>query len=69
MTKLLIFQESRAFSIYYNDHRNELHLLAPLQQLRDTWVEVLTNLLSRHRKKGQMEITNEQKSHNTKLLR
>ncbi|CAF1655022.1 unnamed protein product, partial [Adineta ricciae] len=40
--------ESRAFSIMYNNHRSELHLLAPNQDVRDLWATAIQNLVDRH---------------------
>ncbi|UJR36403.1 hypothetical protein I4U23_029126 [Adineta vaga] len=44
--------ENRAFSIMYNNHRSEVHLLAPNEQIRDLWTTGIQNLIDKHSKKA-----------------
>ena len=41
-------QEILGLSIMYNNHRNELHLMAPDGHTRDQWANGLQYLLDRH---------------------
>jgi hypothetical protein len=48
----------------YNNHRNEVHLMAPNNQIRDLWAKGLQNLVDRHAQKGQQHLIKEEKSVN-----
>lgn len=45
----------------YNNHRNELHLMAPNKRIRDLWTEGLQNLIDRHAEKSQRHLIKEEK--------
>ena len=45
----------------YNNHRNELHLMASNKQIRDLWTEGIEILIDRHARKGQRHLIKEEK--------
>ncbi|CAF4385256.1 unnamed protein product, partial [Adineta steineri] len=52
--------ENRALSIMYNNHRNELHLMANNTQTRDLWAEGIKYLIDRHAQKHQGHLIREE---------
>jgi len=52
--------EDRAFSILYDNHRKEEHLLAPDKKTRDLWIAGLEHLLSRHASETQCHLLQEE---------
>ena len=54
-------QEHLAFSIFYNNYRDELHLTANNEQTRDLWVQGLRYLSDIHARKRQQHVINETK--------
>ncbi|CAF1202373.1 unnamed protein product [Rotaria sp. Silwood1] len=51
--------EQYAFCIFYNNYRDELHLMAKDEHTRDMWVQGLQYLIDRHGQKQQRHIINE----------
>ncbi len=45
----------------YNNHRNELHLMALNKHIRDLWIEGLQNLIDKHGQKSQRHLIKEEK--------
>ena len=60
-TLFLSLQECLAFSIIYNNYRDELHLMVDDPSLREHWVEGLQHLIGTHSKKRQRHLINDQK--------
>ena len=54
-------QEQLAFSIFYNNYRDELHLTAPNEQTRDLWIQGLQYLIDVQARKRQQHVINETK--------
>lgn len=50
-----------AFSIFYNNYRDELHLMAPDERTRDIWIQGLRYLIDVHAQKRQQHIISETK--------
>ena len=57
----ITLQEQRAFSLFYNNYRDELHLIADDENTRDMWVQALQHLIDTHAQKRQRHIINETK--------
>ncbi|CAF0781702.1 unnamed protein product [Adineta ricciae] len=51
--------ENLALSIMYNNHRNELHLMAPDKDIRDLWGSTIQYLLDRHSRKSLYHLLHE----------
>ena len=50
-----------AFSIFYNNYRDEVHLMAQDEHTRNTWVQGLQYLIEANRQKRQRHIITEEK--------
>ncbi|CAF4511274.1 unnamed protein product [Rotaria sp. Silwood1] len=52
--------EDLAFTIMYNNHRSELHLMAPNKRIRDLWIAGLQILIDRQARKSQRDLIKEE---------
>ncbi|CAF0949612.1 unnamed protein product [Rotaria sordida] len=51
--------EKRAFSLFYNNYRDELHLMANDGQTRDAWIQALQHLIHTHTQRRQRHVITE----------
>ncbi|CAM4790482.1 unnamed protein product [Rotaria magnacalcarata] len=54
-------EEDLAFTIMYNNHRNEVHLMAPDVTIRNLWIVGVHHLVDKHAHKSQRHLTTEEK--------
>ncbi|CAF3993528.1 unnamed protein product [Rotaria sp. Silwood2] len=52
--------ENLAFTIMYNNHRSEVHLMAPNKRIRDLWIIGLQCLINQHARKSQLDLIKEE---------
>ena len=52
---------TRSFTIIYNDHREQLHLIASADQIKELWLEALAHLIDRHSETRQGHVILEEK--------
>jgi hypothetical protein len=45
----------------YNNHRNEIHLMAPNPHIRDLWAKGIQSLVDRNAQKSQQHLIKEEK--------
>lgn len=57
----LLIQENLAFTIMYNNYRNELHLMASNKRTRDLWTEGIEYLIARYARKSQLQLIKEER--------
>jgi hypothetical protein len=46
----------------YNNHRNELHLMAPNNRTRDLWAKGIQHLIDQRARKSQRHLIKEERS-------
>ncbi|CAF1601846.1 unnamed protein product, partial [Rotaria sordida] len=51
--------EQYAFSLYYNNYRDELHLSAKDESTKNMWIQGLQHLIDSHALKQQRHVINE----------
>ncbi|CAF3334169.1 unnamed protein product [Rotaria socialis] len=55
-----VSEEDLAFTIMYNNHRNEVHLMAPDVTTRNLWIVGVHNLIDQHAHKSQRHLITEE---------